>query len=657
MHAANKTRQGQPSRDKIIAANPLVGFLQSRGHTLRGRSEKFVTNACPLTEHNKRNHTCVTVDPRKQVWHCNDCNVGGSVIDWLMLERGIGAVEAMRILGGNCTTRMPRTEEAAAFDWGKCVAAFSDKRIERLARWRGYTNEFVRWLKENSLTGIYDGKPATPVVQNGSVVGAHYRLKDGRWLYFPTGIHTQPLVIGELIAGERVNVFESTFDGFAYLDKSGERDGVIIARGSGNAKLAAARIPQGSTAYVFTQNDKGGSQFEKALLEKTQCAVRRVKIPAPHKDLNDWTRDGATAKDLLEAMENAETLREAEKTGEREPRIRFFSPSQLRDYRPDKDIVLVGDCAVMRGETYVLAGPPSVGKSLGGTQLAVSGATLRDWFGLKVHCQFRTMIVQTENGRYRLKQEFSALDCDELENFIRVSEPPPFGLTLTNEEFKEDIKRALDSFKPENVIFDPWNAAAKDDKVKEYAETFDALRSLLPTGPDKPALGIIAHTRKPQPNEKRTGGTALMHLLAGSYILTSVPRCIFVMTSGNPQDETDDSVVFFNPKNSNGENVPRSAWHRKLGGFTPATDFDWNEFDKVPEQRKTIRLDHIREVFADGKKRLDLKEAAHDLATLANVTDSAAYNALKPDGKFAEYISRSNGMLSFHSTKFPNKSR
>jgi len=40
------------------------------------------------------------------------------------------------------------------------------------------------------------------------------------------------------------------------------------------------------------------------------------------------------------------------------------------------------------------------------------------------------MIVRTENGRYRLQQEFSALDCDELEDFIRVREPPPFGLTI-----------------------------------------------------------------------------------------------------------------------------------------------------------------------------------------------------------------------------------
>ena len=343
-------------------------------------------------------------------------------------------------------------------------------------------------------------------------------------------------------------------------------------------------------------------------------------------------------------------------TTEREPRIRFFSPRSLRDFVPDNDIVLIGDCHIMRGEVFVIGGEPGVGKSLAATQLAVSGATQRDWFGLTVHRQFRTMIVQTENGRYRLRLEFSALDCDEIENWIRVSEPPPFGLTLTNKEFQADIGMALDSFKPECVIFDPWNAAAHDDKQRDYVETFDALRNLLPTGADKPALGIIAHTRKPQPNEKRTGGTGLMHLLSGSYILTSVPRCIFIMTRGT-QDETDDSVVFFNPKNSNGENAPRSAWHRKLSGFTPATDFDWKEFDKPPEERKIIKLDHLREVFSDGKKPLELKEAAHDLATLVEVTESAAYNALKEDGKFSANISRSNGMLTFHSTKFPRESR
>jgi hypothetical protein len=331
----------------------------------------------------------------------------------------------------------------------------------------------------------------------------------------------------------------------------------------------------------------------------------------------------------------------------RVPRIRFFAPSELRDYQPDSDIVLVGNCHVMRGEVFIIGGEPGVGKSRAATSLAVAGATPgASWFGLRVLRQFRTMIIQTENGRYRLQQEFSALNCDGLQDWIRVSEPPPFGLTLSHPEFKEDIGAALAAFKPECVILDPWNAASHDDKQRDYCETFDALRNLLPPGKDKPALGILAHTKKPQLNEKRTGGTGLMHLLAGSYILTSVPRSIFIMVRGT-EDETDNSVVWFNPKNSNGQNSPRTAWLRTGNGFTPATDFDWMEFDKPLNERKTVTLEHLREVFDGGDKRLELKDAAHALAALAGIGERSAYNALKEGGKWAARLSREGKFITF----------
>src|SRR5262245_28494931 len=66
------------------------------------------------------------------------------------------------------------TRRAATFDWKTCNAAFTDRYIEDFARWRGYQRESAQWLKENHLIGIYDGKLATPVIQNGSVIGAHY---------------------------------------------------------------------------------------------------------------------------------------------------------------------------------------------------------------------------------------------------------------------------------------------------------------------------------------------------------------------------------------------------------------------------------------------------------------------------------------------------
>jgi hypothetical protein len=633
------------TRAEIIAANPLEIFVRNRGYVLKRAGQGFVTSGCSVEEHKKLGHHPVTINVQKQLWHCNDCDKGGTVIDWVMHERGCTAAEAIQLLGGSRNGEVSRVASryrgvrhaTKGFDWQKCVAAFTQDEREELTEWRGFSGSFVARLHEYKLIGMHDGLVATPVHDHGNVVGAHYRLPDGTWRYTPKGITSEPLVIGDLSTATEVHAFESQWDAFAGCDKLGWHErkdvAVIITRGASNGARVADLVPKDATIYVWPQNDDAGKKWECHI--GARINVRSVRTAAPFKDLNAWTRDGgARRQDLLHAIANAETLRAPEKAPEREPRIQFYTPFELRDYVPDKDIVLVGDCNIMRGEVFVLGGEPGVGKSLAATQLAVSGATQRDWFGLIVHRQFRTMIVQTENGRYRLRQEFSTLDCDEIEGWIRVSEPPPFGLTLTNAEFQEDVRAALDSFEPECVIFDPWNAAARDDKVREYSETFDALRSLLPTGSDKPALGIVAHTRKPAPNEKRTGGSGLMHLLAGSYILTSVPRCIFVMTRGS-QDETDDSVVFFNPKNSNGANVSRSAWHRKLSGFTRATDFDWKDFDKRPEERKITRLEHVREVFGNGEKRLEKKEAARLLAALAKVNDTSAYRALR---KFAGYI-------------------
>jgi hypothetical protein len=118
------------------------------------------------------------------------------------------------------------------------------------------------------------------------------------------------------------------------------------------------------------------------------------------------------------------------------------------------------------------------------------------------------------------------------------------------------------------------------------------------------------------------------------------------MTRGS-EDETDNSVVLFNPKNSNGQNAPRSAWIRALNGFTPATNFDWSEFDQSPEERKIISLDQISKVFDSGTKVLYKNEAAHALATIADVRDTSAYRALSLDGKFAKYLSKVGEKLKF----------
>jgi hypothetical protein len=70
-----------------------------------------------------------------------------------------------------------------------------------------------------------------------------------------------------------------------------------------------------------------------------------------------------------------------------------------------------------------------------------------------------------------------------------------------------------------------WLAAAREQDSREYLDTFDALKSVLPLGEAAPALGIVAHTPKPKSDERATG-RAILNLLAGSYVLGSVPHAL-----------------------------------------------------------------------------------------------------------------------------------
>jgi 5S rRNA maturation endonuclease (ribonuclease M5) len=88
------------NREEIIAANPIVDFVRKRGHDLERAGKNFVTNASPVSQH-KQEHRPVMIYPENNSWFDHDLKLGGSVIDWVMHERGCDAAQAMRELGGN----------------------------------------------------------------------------------------------------------------------------------------------------------------------------------------------------------------------------------------------------------------------------------------------------------------------------------------------------------------------------------------------------------------------------------------------------------------------------------------------------------------------------------------------------------------------------
>jgi 5S rRNA maturation endonuclease (ribonuclease M5) len=410
---------------------------------------------------------------------------------------------------------------------------------------------------------------------------------------------------------------------------------------------------RGKPVVILPDNDAPGRRHAERVaraLDGVAASLRVVRLPDTVKDVTDFR---ATFTDKVEAAERLSSLAEGaaewtpaqpdtKPTTDQRPVIQFFTPSELRNYQPPEGIVLVGDCHIVRGNVFVIAGPPGVGKSRAAMSLAVAGATGAGWFGLTVPAKFKTLVIQNENGRFRLSKEFADLDCEALDGFVRVCEPPAYGLAFDSAEFCAAVSAVIADFQPDVIVIDPWNAVARDEKAKDYLETFNAIRAVIPTGDTAPALGIVAHTRKPKSEEKYKGRD-LLHVLAGSYVLGSVPRTVFVMLHAS-DDPTSNEIVWVCAKNNDGALGERSAWARRNGLFVPVKDFDWTEFDKPAAERKTITETDLAEVFDQGRRCLSRKHAASALAELTGCKPSACYNALK---KFGKHMSEEGGLLTW----------
>jgi hypothetical protein len=238
----------------------------------------------------------------------------GDEITFFEKLKTISNSEAIKLFKEIAGVGAPPSKPASASppDWRACVNAFTDIHLERLADWRGFSGELCSWLKQKEIVGLYEGCIASPVHDGArNVVAIQYRLSDGSWRYYPPGVKVRPLVVGELAADGFLHVFESQWDAFAFMDTSRERSGIIISRGASNGALVGGLLPERSTVYLWTQNDAAGDKWQRDISANTKAIVKCAKIPAPHKDLNDWTRAGATADDLFAAMMSAETIGDA----------------------------------------------------------------------------------------------------------------------------------------------------------------------------------------------------------------------------------------------------------------------------------------------------------------------------------------------------------
>jgi putative DNA primase/helicase len=369
---------------------------------------------CPLHE-DRHNSFSVWQKNGAWFWKCHAGCGEGDEITFLEQYKTISRGDAVKLyleMAGVNGAAPNEPKSIVAFDWRSCVDAFTEKHVERLAKWRGYSFEFCSWLKQSGLVGMYDGCIAFPVQdRGGNVVALHYRLKNGSWRYHPQGAKVRPLVIGQLVPGDPVHSFESQWDGFDFMDKSGERSSVIITRGAQNGKLVGGLMPERSTAYVWTQNDEAGEKWQKDICANSKATVKRVKIPAQYKDLNVWTRADATEHDLLAAIIKAELIRQREKSWSDALNESVVTSGELRQLKLKQRRRLLGDwfCEGDLGFIFAFRGVGKTWFALSIARALSEGSKFGDW---RAHERVKVLYVDGEMPPDLMRDRDKGLEGD-----------------------------------------------------------------------------------------------------------------------------------------------------------------------------------------------------------------------------------------------------
>jgi hypothetical protein len=205
--------------------------------------------------------------------------------------------------------------------WPGMQRAMTPERREAFAAWRGLSRSYVDGLVRDGILGAIDNGWAFALNHKGKLKSARMRVNrpDGKasWFYpegfCPSknlGITDQPLtrrLWGEHGRNRFVIAAESPFDAMAAehtLKLEGRGDTAWIATCGAQKVRQLEVIPQRCQVLLVAQNDEAGESWLSNArdLLKSHAAVWVLQVPAPFKDLNDWTRAGATEEEVRKAF-------------------------------------------------------------------------------------------------------------------------------------------------------------------------------------------------------------------------------------------------------------------------------------------------------------------------------------------------------------------
>lgn len=329
----------------------LVAIFERDGMTpKRVGSNLFV--CCPF--HSEETPSC-KVD--RERFKCFGCGESGDIVDYWKHSRGIQLKQTLEELSelaglaplpkGVTPPKPPKRtqkeekladplDHKALMEWADACQklASSTSQIKRIADWRGFTPEFVKWTAEQSIMGLYRWHGQlreTFLVERPSpeggmeAVSVHVRLgpntrgnpsNKNSWRYHPTGAGSWPLLLGDPSKAEFIFMMEGEWDALALVFLHGwhrempSNVAIFAARGAGAFLrfLPRYQFREDAIVIAFCDADTAGSEWRKKdglldTIRKNGHSVAAFEPSADGSDFNDAVKAGLTPEDFQKILQ------------------------------------------------------------------------------------------------------------------------------------------------------------------------------------------------------------------------------------------------------------------------------------------------------------------------------------------------------------------
>lgn len=240
-------------REEIMRRNPIGRVMESYGLQLTKKGKEHFT-LCPF--HN--DHTpSMRVNFDNQMFYCDPCQVGGSVIDFVMMKEKISTAEAMKKLGGTDNEPPKNRKIIAEYD-------YQDEQGTTLYRVLRFDPKDFRQC----------------------------RIENGKTVWNLEGVRRVLYRLPEIVQAKEVCITEgekdvATLSGLGFVS-------TCNCGGAGKWLQAYTETLNGKDVVIIPDNDEAGEKHIKKITESLtgRCkSVKIIRIPHPFKDVTDWVQN------------------------------------------------------------------------------------------------------------------------------------------------------------------------------------------------------------------------------------------------------------------------------------------------------------------------------------------------------------------------------